>query len=118
MAKRSARQNMPDAVRDAVERTVAATVDQARGTRERAQVAVDDVVDVLDEVVRGAESVRERVLEALEERRPAGADEVKALRAEVKALSARVRKLEGGATKRKPAAKRPAAKKRAAAKSR
>jgi hypothetical protein len=66
MAKRPGQQ-VPDAVRDAVERTIQATVGSAQTTRERAQEAVD-------EVVRGAgasaESLRERVLGAIEERRP------------------------------------------------
>jgi polyhydroxyalkanoate synthesis regulator phasin len=88
MAKRrSTPQQLPDAVRDAVERTVQATLGGAQQTR-----------GALDEVVSGAEAnvknVRARVREAVEKTRPATSDDIKELRAEIRALSRRLDKLE------------------------
>lgn len=91
MAKRRATpKDLPDTVREAVERTVQATVGSAQLTRGRAQEAVDEVVrgaetgaGAVRERVRDAEksagSVRERVLGALDERRPATQDDVRDL---------------------------------------
>ena len=95
MAKRrTTPQQLPDAVRDAVERTIQATVGSAQQTR-----------GALDEVVSGAEAsaknVRARVREAVEKTRPATSDDIKELRAEIRALSRRLDKLE-----KKPAPRR------------
>jgi polyhydroxyalkanoate synthesis regulator phasin len=101
MAKgRTTPQQLPDAVRDAVERTIQATVGGAEQTRGRAQ-------DALEDVVSGAENVRARVREAVEKGRPATSDDIRELRSEIRALSRRLDKLE-----KKPAARKPAAKKR------
>jgi polyhydroxyalkanoate synthesis regulator phasin len=88
MAKRrTTPQQLPDAVRDAVERTVQATLGGAQQTR-----------GALDEVVSGAEAsaknVRARVREAVEKTRPATSDDIKELRTEIRALSRRLDKLE------------------------
>jgi polyhydroxyalkanoate synthesis regulator phasin len=88
MAKRrTTPQQLPDAVRDAVERTVQATLGGAQQTR-----------GALDEVVSGAEAsaknVRARVREAVEKTRPATSDDIKELHAEIRALSRRLDKLE------------------------
>jgi polyhydroxyalkanoate synthesis regulator phasin len=88
MAKRrTTPQQLPDAVRDAVERTVQATLGGAQQTR-----------GALDEVVSGAEAsaknVRARVREAVEKSRPATSDDIKELRTEIRALSRRLDKLE------------------------
>jgi len=68
-------------------------------TRERAQEAVD-------EIVRGAgasaESLRERITEAFDERRPATGDDLKEIRAELRAIVKRLDAIE----KRLPAAKK------------
>ncbi|HEY7631580.1 MAG TPA: hypothetical protein VH817_12800 [Thermoleophilaceae bacterium] len=112
MAKRS--QQVPDAVRDAVERTIQATVGSAQITRDRAQEAVD-------EIVRGAgasaESLRERIAEAFEERRPASHDDLKEIRAELRAIVKRLDAIEKRlpTTKRAPAKKTSTAKKSSAA---
>ena len=90
MAKRP-RQQVPDAVRDAVERTIQATVGSAQMTRGRAQEAVD-------EIVRGAgasaDSLRKSVRGAIEERRPASEGDVKAVRAELRAIARRLDAIE------------------------
>jgi polyhydroxyalkanoate synthesis regulator phasin len=91
MAKR--RSTPQDAVREAVERTIQATLGGAEQTRGRAQ-------DALEDVVTGAESVRARVREAVDKTRPATSDDIKDLRAEIRALSRRLDKLE-----KKPAAR-------------
>jgi ubiquinone biosynthesis protein UbiJ len=98
MAKR--RSNPQDAVRDAVERTIQATLGGAEQTRGRAQDAIEDVVT-------GAETVRARVREAVEKTRPATSDDIRELRNEIRALSRRLDKLE-----KKPAPKKAAPKKR------
>ena len=90
---------MPDAVREAVERTIQATVGSAQLTRERAQEAVDEIVRSM----RGA----------IEERRPVTHEDIKALRTELRAISRRLEAIE----ERLPA-KRSAARPKAAAKPR
>jgi hypothetical protein len=108
---------VPDAVREAVERTVQATLGQAaqaqqetRGraqdARTRAQVVVDDVVkgarttrgraqEAVEGVVKGAEVVGERVRGALEDARPATHDDIKDLRRELRAIGRRLDAIEG-----------------------
>jgi polyhydroxyalkanoate synthesis regulator phasin len=120
---------VPDAVREAVERTVQATFGQAaqaqqqtRGraqdARTRAQEVVDDVVksarttrgraqDAVEGVVKGAEVVGERVREALEDARPATHDDIKELKRELRAIGRRLDAIE----ERLPAAGKPTAKK-------
>ena len=86
MAKRKTTpQRLPDAVREAVERTIQATVGQAEA---------------------GAESVAARVREAFETGRPATMDDVGKLRREVQALSKRLDAIEKQLPKRKAAASR------------
>ncbi len=89
--KRPTPAELPDAVRDAVDRTVQATVGSAQFTRERAQEAVD-------EVVRGAETragaVRQAVRGALEERRPATQEDIRDLVKELRGISRRLEAIE------------------------
>jgi hypothetical protein len=102
-------QRLPDAVRDAVERTIQATLGGAEQTRGRAQEALDDVVSGAEAIPK---NVRARVREVIETTRPATSDDIKELRAEIRALSRRLDAME-----KKPAAKpRTAAKSRTAAK--
>ena len=101
MARRPSQQ-VPDAVREAVERTIQATVGSApKISRERAQEAVD-------ELVRGAgasaESLRGRIADAFDERRPATHDDLKEIRAELRAIGRRLDAIE----KRLPAPKKSA----------
>jgi polyhydroxyalkanoate synthesis regulator phasin len=107
---------VPDAVREAVQRTVHATLGQAQQAREetrgrakdartRAQAAVDDVVkgarttrgraqEAVEGVVKGAETVGERVREALDEARPASHDDMNELRGELRAINRRLDAIE------------------------
>jgi len=106
MAKRkSTAREIPDAMRDAVERTIQATVGSAQITRERAQEAVDEVVrgaeasagavrERVREAERGAESVRERVLEAIGDARPATQEDLRDLRDELRAIGDRLEAIE------------------------
>jgi polyhydroxyalkanoate synthesis regulator phasin len=88
MAKRrTSPQRLPDTVRDAVERTVQATIGQAQTTRERTQRGVDDLV-------RGAEESAKSVAKAIEAGRPATYDELRDLQKEVHALARRLDAIE------------------------
>ena len=91
-----------DAVRAAAAQAIEATAGQAGFTRERAQQIADELV-----------SAAGRFRETLEDLRPAGSDEIAALRERVEALEARVQKLEAARTttgRRTTPAKRPPAK--------
>jgi polyhydroxyalkanoate synthesis regulator phasin len=83
--KRAAKQqpSRGDAVRAAAAQAIEATAGQAGVTRERAQQIADDLV-----------SAANRFRETLEDLRPAGSDELRALRERVAALEERVAKLE------------------------
>ena len=84
-------QRIPDAVRDAVERTIQATVGSAQQTRGRAQDAVDEIVRGAE---AGAETVRARVREAIDTTRPATYEELRDLQAELRALDRRLAAIE------------------------
>jgi polyhydroxyalkanoate synthesis regulator phasin len=98
---------VPDAVRDAVERTIQATVGSAQQTRGRAQDAVDEIVRGAE---AGAESVRARVKGAIDTTRPATYEDVRDLQAELRALGRRLEAIEERLPP-KPAATKPAASK-------
>jgi ABC-type transporter Mla subunit MlaD len=101
MAKgRPTPQRIPDAVRDAVERTIQATVGSAQQTRGRAQGAVDDLVERAE---ASAEQVRQRVRGT----RPVTHDELDEIHRDVRALGRRLDAIE----KRLPKPRKPAAKK-------
>jgi polyhydroxyalkanoate synthesis regulator phasin len=85
--RRPTPQRIPDAVRDAVERTIQATVGSAQQTRGRAQDAVDEIVERAE---AGAEQVRQRVRGT----RPATHDELDDLQAEIRALGRRLDAIE------------------------
>jgi polyhydroxyalkanoate synthesis regulator phasin len=94
-------QSRGDAVRAAAAQAIEATAGQAGVTRERAQQIADELV-----------SAAGRFRETLEDLRPAGSDELAALRERVAALEARVEKLEAARTttrRRTTPAKRPPA---------
>ena len=90
------RRDIPDALRDAVDRTVQATVD----TRERAQ-------DVVDDLVKGAEKnitrSRRNVRAAVEDRLPATQDDMKEIKSELRKIGRRLDAIE----KRLPARAKP-----------
>jgi polyhydroxyalkanoate synthesis regulator phasin len=90
----SGERGLPDALRTAVERTLAAAGGAGADTRERAQ-------DVLDEVARRGRGAREasaaitsRLAEAIQDMRLATGDEVNALGEQIEALDRRIAELE------------------------
>jgi chromosome segregation ATPase len=100
-----ARGNLPDRVakpadnlRDAVERTVEATLGSAERSRSAAQGALDDLVDSVEDLRKGAEQRlsrgRRSVTEAIEGRRPATSDDIRELKAELRAIGRRLDKIE------------------------
>jgi len=94
-----------DAVRGAAVQAFQATAGQAGVTRERAQ-------ELADELAQAAG----RFVGALDELRPASADEIRSLREDLRALETRIAALEGAATKAPAAAaKRGAAARKAPA---
>jgi polyhydroxyalkanoate synthesis regulator phasin len=82
---------LPDAVREAVDRTLQVTREGAETTRTRAQDAVDELVRGAE---AGAEAVRDRVKGAIEERRPATSDDLKEVRRELRAIARRLDAIE------------------------
>jgi polyhydroxyalkanoate synthesis regulator phasin len=94
-----------DNLRDAVERTVEATMGSAERGRSAAQGALDDLVDSVEELRRGAEKrlsrSRKSMTEALEGRRPATNDDIKELRAELRAIGRRLDRIEERLPKRR-----------------
>jgi hypothetical protein len=99
MAKRPARPSeLPDALRDAVERTVDATLGSAGRGRDAAQGALDDLAGTVDEFRRGAEDrlsrSRRSVAGAIEGRRLATHDDIGELKAELRAIRRRLDAIE------------------------
>jgi hypothetical protein len=99
MAKRPAKPSeLPDALRDAVERTVDATLGSAGRSREAAQGALDDLAGTVDELRRGAEDrlsrSRRSVAGAIEGRRLATHDDIGELKAELRAIGRRLDAIE------------------------
>jgi polyhydroxyalkanoate synthesis regulator phasin len=122
MARRPSRSTeLPDSLREAVERTVDATLGSAGRSREAAQSALDDMVQSVDELRRGAEQRfakgRRSMTDAIEGRRPANLDDIRELRKELRAIVRRLDAIEErlpakreAATQRKAPAKRTATK--------
>ena len=94
-----------DNLREAVERTVDATIGSAERGRSVAQGALDDLVDSVEELRKGAEERlargRRSMAEAIEGRRPATYDDVKELRAELRAIGRRLDQIEERLPKRR-----------------
>jgi polyhydroxyalkanoate synthesis regulator phasin len=94
-----------DNLRDAVERTVDATIGSAEKGRSAAQGALDDLVDSVEELRKGAEERlsrgRRSMAEAIEGRRPATYEDVKEIRAELRAIGRRLDKIEERLPKRR-----------------
>lgn len=107
--------DIPDALREAVERTVQATIE----TRERAQGAASELSASVDDLVKGAEKGLTRsgrsVRAAVGERLPATQDDIKAIRAELRRIGRRLDGIEERLAA-KPRAGKTAAKGRTAAK--
>ena len=100
-----------DNLRDAVERTVDATIGSAERGRSAAQGALDDLVDSVEDIRKGAEErlVRGRrsMAGAIEGRRPATHDDVKELKAELRAIARRLDKIEERLPKKRTSSSSP-----------
>jgi chromosome segregation ATPase len=106
MAKRP---STPSDLRDAVERTVQATLGSAERQRERTQGALDDLAGSVDQLRRGAEAGIARGRKVLDDRRPATSEDVRELKAELRKIGRRLDAIEerlpakaSKSTKRKP----------------
>ena len=88
------RRDISDALRDAVERTVQATL----VTRARAQGAVDELAGQVDDLKRGAEKNitrgRRGVRAAVEDRLPPTQEDIKAIRSELRKIADRLEAIE------------------------
>jgi chromosome segregation ATPase len=91
MAKRPA---TPSELRDAVERTVQATLGSAERQRERTQGALDDLAGTVDQLRKGAEAGLARGRRAIEERRPATSEDIRELKAELRRIGRRLDAIE------------------------
>jgi hypothetical protein len=113
--------NLPDRMakpannlRDAVEKTVEATLGSAERSRSAASGALDDLVESVEDLRKGAEERlsrgRRSVTGAIEGRRPATSDDIKELKAELRAIGRRLDKIEerlpAKRARAKPASKR------------
>ena len=89
---------LPDALREAVERTIDATVGSAGRSREAAQGALDDFAGSVEGLRKDAESRlargRRSVSEAIEGRKPATHDDIREVRAELRAIGRRLDAIE------------------------
>jgi polyhydroxyalkanoate synthesis regulator phasin len=89
-----------DAVRQAVERTLAATAESASGTRRRAQDLLDDAVRrghvAREQVTRRGEEATSRLADAISELRTVDDESIRRLGERLEALERRVAALEAG----------------------
>ncbi|HEU0024279.1 MAG TPA: hypothetical protein VFQ12_06595 [Thermoleophilaceae bacterium] len=122
MAKRPSNpKELPDALREAVERTVESTLGSAGRSRDAAQGALDDLAETVEDLRKGAEQrlakSRRAVVEAIDTRRPATYEDLRELKAELRAIGRRLDAIEERLpAKRKPAAKRTSPKRKPPAK--
>jgi hypothetical protein len=91
MAKRP---SSPGELRDAVERTVQATLGSAERQREKTQGALDDLAGTVDQLRRGAEAGIARGRRVIGDRRPATSEDVRDLKAELRRLGRRLDAIE------------------------
>ncbi len=119
--RRTDPRELPDALREAVERTVESTLGSAGRSRDAAQGALDDLAETVDDLRRGAEDrlarSRKAVAEVIDTRRPATYEDIRDLKADLRAIGRRLDAIEERLpAARKAPAKRAAAKPRPAAK--
>jgi chromosome segregation ATPase len=105
MAKRP---STPGDLRDAVERTVQATLGSAERQRERTQGALDDLAGTVDQLRRGAEAGIARGRRAIEDRRPATSEDIRELKAELRRIGRRLDEIEERLPAKRAGAKRSA----------
>jgi hypothetical protein len=89
---------LPDALREAVERTVETTLGSAGRSRDAAQGALDDLAETVEDLRKGAEQrlarSRRAVGKAIDTRRPATYDDLRELKAELRAIGRRLDAIE------------------------
>jgi polyhydroxyalkanoate synthesis regulator phasin len=85
---------LPEALRDAIERTFAATADSAAGAGGRAQEMLDEVSRRGQKARDAASDAASGVIEAIEGMRLATREDVRALEKQLQSLSERVGRLE------------------------
>jgi chromosome segregation ATPase len=106
MAKRP---SSPAELREAVERTVQATLGSAERQRERTQGAFDDLAGTVDQLRKGAGAGIARGRRAIEDRRPATSEDIRELKAELRRIGRRLDAIEERLpAKRAPAKRAPA----------
>jgi hypothetical protein len=113
MAKRP---STPSELREAVERTVQATLGSAERQRDRTQGAIDDIAGTVENLRREAGAGLARGRRAIEERRPATLEDIRDVQAELRRIGRRLDAIEqrlpakrsGGGAKKPGAAKRSA----------
>jgi chromosome segregation ATPase len=103
MAKRP---GTPSDLRDAVERTVQATLGSAERQRDRTQGAIDEIAGTVDNLRKGAEAGLARGRRVLEDRRPATHDDLRELKAELRRIGRRLDAIEERLPAKRAAAKR------------
>jgi hypothetical protein len=109
MAKRP---STPSELRDAVERTVQATLGSAERQRDRTQGALDEIAGTVDNLRKGAEAGLARGRRAIEDRRPVTYDDLRDLKAELRKIGRRLDAIEERLpAKRAPAKRKPAKRK-------
>jgi len=91
MAKRP---STPGDLREAVERTVQATLGSAERQRERTQGAIDDLAGTVDQLRRGAEAGIAKGRRAIEDRRPATSEDIRELKGEIRRIGRRLEEIE------------------------
>lgn len=92
------RPSSPAELREAVERTVQATLGSADRQRERTQGALDDLAGTVEQLRKGAEAGlargRKAVAGAIESGRPATYEDIRELRAELRRIGRRLDAIE------------------------
>jgi len=100
----SAPEAVGEALRSAVEKTLAATAESATGTRERAQGLLDDVVrrgqSAREQVTRRGESATARLADAIGELRAADRESLERLTERLADIERRLAVLEAAGTNR------------------
>jgi hypothetical protein len=91
MAKRP---STPSELRDAVERTVQATLGSAERQRDRTQGAIDEIAGTVDNLRKGAEASLARGRRVLEDRRPTTQEDLRELKAELRKIGRRLDAIE------------------------
>jgi chromosome segregation ATPase len=107
MAKRP---STPSELRDAVERTVQATLGSAERQRDRTQGAIDEIAGTVDNLRKGAGAGLARGRRAIEDRRLATHEDLRELRAELRRIGRRLDAIEERLPAKRPPAKRTPAK--------